>query len=200
MTSRIDQGARAWLLKTARENFWRVSSWYDLDDLVQDGFLCYQRTIAKYEERDYVTKTGVVTKKSRRVRSRKHIMSLFQRTYINHINDLSKLRTINVVEHLAFDLVVDPAVEDIWDVMSPEGSDLMDFEKLIGEAPKILRSLLQAIVADGSQFLLAAPYRVRRCGRETTNERLCRLIGADPAKFDLATMLKQYLRHEPIAA
>lgn len=79
----MDQGARAWLARTARKNYWRVSDWYDLDDLIQDGYWHWYRIINKYP---YITKPRM-TRNARRI-----IMGLFQRTYTNHLHDLAKRR------------------------------------------------------------------------------------------------------------
>lgn len=195
----MDEGARIWLLRTARKNYWRVAAWYDLDDLIQDGFMCYARVIAKYERRQYVTRTGVVTNKSPRVRKRKHIMSLFKVVYTSHINDLANRRTTDLVEVLAED-IVSPAsqAESVWDDLVTDDCDVLVYEHLIVEAPKVLQRLLRAMMtAPGRR--LRAPYRVSKTGRETVNERLCRIAGLDPRAVDVATMLRRYLRGEPLA-
>jgi len=73
----MDRGAKLWLYKYARRNFWRVSCWYELDDLIQDGHMHYQRILDKYP----------------RVANPAHLMRLFQITFANHLNDLSKFKT-----------------------------------------------------------------------------------------------------------
>ena len=73
----MDDGAKFWMLKYAKQNLWRVPDWYEIDDLIQDGFLHYQRIAKKY----------------RKVKTPAHIMALFKRTYTNHIHDLSGRRT-----------------------------------------------------------------------------------------------------------
>lgn len=187
----MDAGARAWLLKTAKLNFWRVDDWYEFDDLVQDGFVCWSRVIHKYE-----TRTG-------RVRSRRHLMGLFKRTYSNHIHDLSKGRTRQPEEVGVLDVTMltrryqseplDGSEYRAWDAMECEG-DAHDYERMVVEAPTILQKLLRVLLRDGPSPAMRAAYRVGRdAQRETVNERLCKLIGADPADYDYATALRSFL-------
>jgi hypothetical protein len=179
----MDAGAEKWLYKTAHKNFWRVSDLCDFDDLVQDGHMCYARVLMKYQ------------RIPRRVRLTPHIMSLFQRTFLNHIHDMAKYRTRYSFQKRAGDLVPEEVdtEHDIWDHIA-DGIDVFDFEKLISEAPAHVARLLRAIMSAGSEFFLEKPYLTRRDGkRETTNERLCHLVGADPSRMDLATELREFL-------
>lgn len=73
----MDRGALKWLTKTARQNLWRVQSWCDLDDLIQDGHLCWHRIITRYP--DAVEPA--------------HRMRLFQTTYLRYLHTLSR-RTV----------------------------------------------------------------------------------------------------------
>jgi hypothetical protein len=70
----MDMGARRWLVKTAYKNLWRVHSFYDLDDLIQDGHMMYALVVQRYPQ----------------AKDPPHIMRLFQITFLNHIHDLSK--------------------------------------------------------------------------------------------------------------
>jgi hypothetical protein len=191
----MDRGTRLWLLKTARKHFWRVvTPSYEMDDLIQDGFVCYERVIAMYERRDYVSPRGNVTKGSPRVRKRSHIMRLFQVSFVNHINELSKRRTVNAIEVLAADLVP-ITVESEWDAFVTDDSDLMQLERLIAEAPRMLQPVLREIISETNGECFREPYRVFIDGqRETFNERLCKIAGLDCTKVDIATMLRSYLQ------
>ena len=197
----MDYAARVWLLQTAREHYWRVAAWYEFDDLVQDGNECWVRVVAKYEERDYVTKTGVRTKKSRRVRSQKHLMSLFQRTFLNHIHDLSKHRSREAVEVRALDIIPEDAIIDtVWDHLIEYDCDVLAYERLTVEAPEPVRTLLRALITEDKASRLLSAYRVLRSHRETTNERLCKIAGIEPGSVNLRSLLERYLRNQLIAA
>ena len=183
----MDQGARAWLFKTAKLNLWRVcSDAYDIDDLIQDGYVCWWRVVDKYERR-----TG-------RVRSRRHIMRLFQTTFANHIHDLSKLRSRAPVETKITDLVGSVFTQheaSLWAVIDTEGGDTMALERLAIEAPRPLRSLLMALLAEGTSMTLRAAFRIHRDGsRETVGERLARMIDGPESAYDYADELRLYLR------
>lgn len=183
----MDTGARAWLLKTAKDNYWRISEWYDLNDLIQDGHVCWWRVVMKYETRLH------------RIRPRKHIMALFMRTYSNHIHDLSKGETRRPKEVRILDAIKPTRGAPLqneynaWQALERE-CDASEFDRLVAEAPAILRSLLRVILADGQSPRLRAQFRIGSDGeRETTNQRLCKLIGANPDEYDYATALRSYL-------
>jgi hypothetical protein len=70
----MDEIAERWMIKTAVSNQYRMASWYDLDDLIQDGYMIWRIVVKKYPH----------------ARDRAHRMALFQSSYRNHINDLAK--------------------------------------------------------------------------------------------------------------
>lgn len=69
----LNDRTRRWITTTAKENFWRVASYYDLEDLVQDGYLVYFRIHKIYPQAEPA-----------------QLLRLFQRSYINHIHNLAK--------------------------------------------------------------------------------------------------------------
>lgn len=197
----MDAGAKAWLAITAKEHYWRVADWMEIDDLIQDGNMCWQRIVAKYEDRDYTTITGVVTKGTPRVRSRRHLMGLFKISYLNHINNLSKTATRCRVEVRAYDLVKSLGSEDlVWDQLQIGGrieeQELQDFERLVAEAPSSLQTIFRTLMAMDARRTFSAAYRVYRNHRETLNERLCRVAGLDATGIDLVGQLRAYLNHD----
>ncbi len=161
----MDEGARKWLIKTARKNHWRVMRWYDLEDLISDGLMCWQIVVRRYT----------------RVRERKHIMALFQRTYINHIHRLANKRTRQAME-----LVTDRLPDEV----SCPDAELLQFACT---APADVRALLFAII--DRPEILARPHRRRLDGRrETTNSWLCALAGLDPDKHNVDSQLRALLK------
>lgn len=82
----LDEGLKRWIYRTAHRNYWRVSRWYDLDDLIQDGFLCYQKCAHKYRR--------LQRKRKPRKDDRRNFMALVKRAYENHIHDLASKRTV----------------------------------------------------------------------------------------------------------
>lgn len=174
----MDRGARAWLIVVAVDNFWRVAKWYELPDLIQDGYMVWARVVKKYE-----VDAG-------RVRSRPHLMRLFKTAYLNHINDLSNAKTRALLEVLVGDLVGD--VDDPWDVVGAICPDA-EMQSCIAEAPAIIgRVLSRLITCDGRA--LRSLHRVAADGtRGTLNSRLCRMAGVDP-DIDLVGELRAYFK------
>jgi DNA-directed RNA polymerase specialized sigma24 family protein len=191
MTIDMDQGARRWLHKTARQHYWRVASYIDLDDLVQDGYLTWHRVVTKYAD----------------VESRAQLMALFKRVYNMHLHDLANSRSRSVPEVLHCDMVADGVGEDAtWEkLVAVFDTDFLFY----AEAPKPIRDLLAAVLSDRGVNKLRAEQRVRvdepapdriRVKRRdnvgprlSLNDRLCALMGCDPALVDLKTTLRNYL-------
>jgi hypothetical protein len=156
----MDETARRWMLKTVWAQFWRVADWYEIDDLIQDGLVCYWRVVRKYPD----------------VKDKPHIMRLFQVALTNRIHTLSKRRTQQP----------DAPVASMLTDGQTEASFLDQNE--IGEPPMVIapaiRNIVSALEAKAEQ--LRKPFRRYSDGtRETTNERLCRLTGHDPSMIDL---------------
>lgn len=167
---KMDIITERYIHKVARKEFWRVCSWYELDDLVQDGFMHYYRVANKYH----------------RVRARPHIMRLFQITFWNHITDLANQRT-GQVDCRAFDRPFGEAEYLDSPHNDPDFTNLQD-------APKLVRDVIALHASDGGLRSLTAQYRRRPGGtRETTNERLCRLLNLDPETIDVPEFVRQYL-------
>lgn len=182
----MDDGARGWLVKTATKNFWRVARWYDLDDLIQDGFVCYYKVMLKYP-------TAI---------DAPHRMALFKRTYTNYIHDLSTSRTKSVAEFLASDLTPQDAEggersEMIAASIPCPHSDMVSVGAILATAPERVRRVLALFADDEDRVALRSAYRLRRIGkrlvRETLNERLCRILGYDPAETDLVGEVHRFL-------
>ena len=49
----FDAGVRGWIVKTAYKHYWRVSSYYEFDDLVQDGYLCYAKCLRTFRPKGF---------------------------------------------------------------------------------------------------------------------------------------------------
>lgn len=164
----MDQGVRGWIFTTARENLWRVSGHIEFSDLVQDGYMFWQRIVVRYPN---VTET-------------KHRMALFKTAFTNHIHDLSKKKSRL---ELVTESDLDTPIETLADDMDPSADPDVAF--IVRQLPPAIMRVLTRML-DGDP-----PYRQRLdYSRETSNERLCRLAGLDPSKRDLHTAVLQYLR------
>jgi hypothetical protein len=169
----MDPGTRRWILKYARTNFWRVSVWYDYQDLVQDGFLCYAIVRAKYPS----------------AVDPPHIHRLTQRVFTNHIHGLSKRRTDQTLE-----VVVDMASEmgdprsELQRKICPDG----ELQRLLLEAPIRVRDCIVRLLAHPE--LTAIPIANYASGaHETTHDWLRRITGIEDEP-DLHAAVLNYLR------
>lgn len=168
----MDIGAKRWLYRIAKANHWRVASWIDLDDLIQDGFLCWQIAVTKYPDID----------------NPKIAMRLFQTIYTNLLHDLANKRTITT--EYSFSLFDDAAIFHF----EQQACEFGEMLRLVIEAPPLISKCLRDLLFSGLD--LSAPYRTWLDGRrETFNDRLCRLLKVDPNKVNLHQALHNYLRN-----
>jgi len=144
----MDDGVRKWIARTARKNFWRVHSFYELDDLIQDGYICYLRVRAKYPS---ATKPA-------------HIMRLTQITFLNYIQDLARRRTTERRVLMTEALCSYAMVEQEPHV-------------IMQSAPEYVQRFFRFMQSDGPEKL-QKPFRSNHKGRgrETSHRRLCRML------------------------
>lgn len=160
---RLDAGIKGWIINTSKKNLWRVPSWYDLDDLIQDGYICYASCNLRYKA----------------VKEQRHFMALVKVTFINHIHDLSKVRTRLPEEALP------PEAMAFQGVVQSEAP----FFTLVKQLPGELVALIEHLLSDKPK---PAYKQFPDHTRETTNQYLCRLLGIDPNAVNLATVFREH--------
>lgn len=176
----MDEGARLWLVKTAKKHYWRVAHWIELEDLIQEGYAAYYRTCAKYSK----------------VTDVRNHMALFKRVFNNRLHDLANRRTRSVVE-VCFDDLALASTEGQISMLEvfPSERALEEVRVDLIKAPQYVRDAL--VLLDERPGRLRSRYRKSRPGgrgihRETLNERLCRLTGYDP-ETDIVGGIKRAL-------
>lgn len=170
----MDDSARRWMINTARKNLWRVHRWYQLDDLIQDGYMAWAYVTAHYPT----------------VTNRSHMMRLFMITYHCRIADMSKKKT----KQIDYAVEEGGAQNDFAQWGLTYLSDRAGLVTLPSEEcpPKLVAEALR-VIQHKSREELTAPYRVRLNGtRETFNDRLCRWIGVSN-DTPVCDLLKKYL-------
>ena len=192
----MDDGARRWLLKTARKSYWRVSSWYDLDDLIQEGYFAYYYVVRHYPK----------------AISPPHRMALFKLVFNSIICNLANQRTRRVEEICMSQLFSDDSmmsadqhatafIESI--AADPDISEVVG---TLAAAPEYVKKSFELFASEDGLRRLRAEYRKvpvgekrpgkkRHFRRETLNERLCRLTGYD-AKTDIVGGIRACLAGE----
>jgi hypothetical protein len=167
----MDQGATRWLYSYAHKNYWRVlkvAPWMSPDDLINDGMMHWCRIVHRYELRP------------RRVRRNKHLMRLFQVTFINHVNDLSKRSRDDVsLEELS------PAQMNSLAYRAPQ--------EFMGLAPPLVKLAVAVLMTTaGAKKLRYIDCTAAR--RLSMNERLCYAVGLDPRIVDLPGEIMRFVR------
>lgn len=172
-----DEWVIHWLEKQARLHYWRVAQWHDLDDLIQDGYWLFYRVVNKYPQ----------------ITTRRHIMGLFQRAFINHMHNLATRRTklTEITVDIEEGYTMEETLEGLSMITSPIGTE-KSLVEVIEDAPETIRMVLKLIMREPE--LLKAPNRRRVNGtRETINERICRRLNIK-FRIDLVTPTRNYLR------
>lgn len=173
-----DAGIRGWLVNEARQQYWRVKTWYEFDDLVQDGYMIYSKCYARY----YHT----YTKDHNR-----QLMAIVQVSFKNYVHTLTQRR--GVTTELPFSQVLPAAAEaDALERLMPAEEELGTITVLINNAPAEIAEVITALLQDATGFLRKRAFR--RAIRETTNEYFCRLVGKDPLTNDLRGKVQAYFR------
>lgn len=164
----LDSRIRAMIIREAQKNLWRVRPLYELDDLIQEGFLCYVIARAKY---GHAENYG-------------HFMRLVRTIFMNQINDLATARTRDretVYESR------EPTVTHNGTLVS-QAYDLGGMT-LVAMPAELMR-FVEAMLTGAEQISVPLRDGVKR---ETNNERHCRLIGADPKQINLEDELYRHL-------
>jgi DNA-directed RNA polymerase specialized sigma24 family protein len=143
----MDRSMSGWIVNEARRNYWRVARWYDLADLVQDGYLSYAKCKARY---------GHLFNNPPTKGERKWFMALVQRTFHNHIYDLAMEKT-----HC-------PEVTEAWlaekeekQAASVPANDIADAAAVLLRAPAEIGALIAALARDINEGYRRSHLRTR---------------------------------------
>lgn len=191
----LDAGMRGWIMTEARRNHWRLAEWYSVEDLIQDGYLCYAKCVVAYP--------NLSSRANPSPDDRRMFMALVIAAYRNYITDLTSHRMHErAVSQLAGENEDDNAV---WERLLPPSMECGTFAVLLAQAPAELKSLFRLLMDDtcaGVEYLKTRARTKMVNGRqrrvlgkvskyETTNEHYCRLLGLDPS-VDLFAMAREH--------
>lgn len=155
----------SWVHKYASNNFWKVEGLCDKDDLIQEGYYAIAYCLNKY---------GTELNPP-------HLMRLVQITFNCKIIDIAKKRT-KLAETQSIPGIV---LDDEPDISS-------DLDRLIAEAPEVVRRALLYLVND-HQCRMRDNYPTGPGGKETTSSRLSSLLCIDTDNY-LMDKIRSYLR------
>lgn len=184
----LDAHVRGWIVKTAHKNFWKVRSWYDFEDLVQDGYMCFAKARVKFK----------FPMAEPTHDNRKEFMAFFQMAFVNHIIDLQKDPRSRLQEVAVAALSDDQAkAVESW---AEKATDLgnASLSLMLAKAPAEIMDMLKLILVDGAANGPYIKSRLRKQGdrivksrkalRETTSEHYDRCLG----RTGVVAQLRQY--------
>jgi hypothetical protein len=129
-TRYLDDGVRGYIVNKARKEFWRVQSWYELGDLVNDGWLIFCECRERFGKRIKVKGDAA------------EFMAYFKRAYDNHIIDLANSRTRTTETN-----ATDAGVDDLSMLDPTPVPECATVAALIARMPQELAALIKGLMA-----------------------------------------------------
>ena len=124
---RLDAGMHRWIRNTATKNLWRMPPYYDVDDLIQEGYLAYAKCALKYPH----------------VKEVRHFMALVKVSFVNQIHSLANRHTKRLAVNICDELLADTA-------SIPEH---VTFHVLVKQLPNELQELITILLNDARPML-----------------------------------------------
>lgn len=170
----FDRSMRGWICNIAAKEHRRLSRWYEIEDLIQEGYLCFCRCWDKYQDMFDVANPSK--------QQRRHFMSLVQTTFLNHLK--------NMIKHIKHE----QRVNYIGDMQNMTWTidEVATVLLMLRQAPAEIRDVVEKLVSDFEP----GPYRRRKTGpgtrngyrlRETTREYWDRVLGEPNVEAKLAS-------------
>jgi hypothetical protein len=174
----LDTGLVKYIYKTARQNFWRVAPWYELEDLISDGFLVAAKCERRYSLHGNNPNDPAAEPGSKD--DRRQFMAFFMKAYHNYIVDLAKRRS-ECLESSFTAL----GIEQVVEYLAPVEQEVGTMSLMLAQAPEKVRAVLaRALERPDAPFLRKTMIerggrvvRARIAVRETSEERLDRITG-----------------------
>lgn len=194
----LDEGLQGWIAKTAYEQHWRVRAWYDVQDLIQDGFLCYVKCRNRYTLGPPAEGHTALNTDNPTPLQRKHFASLVMVAFTNHIMTLASRFALQK-ESAMSELLEDDSADAVERLIPHQQQEDASLRVLLSKAPAEITEAITKIMNDskeGGDYLRTKLFsegtRVRRGRtsiRETTRQRWQRILG-DP---DLPQRVVDYI-------
>lgn len=159
----FDQGLKGWLIQYAAKHHWRMSSWVDLEDLIQEGYVVF----AFCKDRYYYNPTDP----SREVRERAHFMALFKRVYASVVSDMARRNQRDIPQMVISQLAIPGTEEAALEALGGGIDGDAELAATIAKASIEVRKLLAAINDGTFDDRRYAKWHCRGgLKRETTNQ------------------------------
>jgi hypothetical protein len=193
-----DSGVEGWIKTYSWSNRWRLQNWYDMEELIQDGYLCYLKcrnmyTLGPPKPGHQDLNTDAPNKEQR-----KHFMALLQRTFSNHVTTIAA-RYARDKENTLSELATGENAFELEAVLPPQPEETSALIAVLHAPTEIGEAIVKLVQdgVDGGRYLRSKlrdrqgrVVRVRRALRETTNQRLARVCGGDA---EMPKLVRDYL-------
>ena len=185
----IPKEVLGWISNHSRKNYWRVASFYEVDDLIQDGIIKAYEVINRY---------GVPGLEI----DRPHYMALVKTSFNNHIVDLLPRKyTSEKVSVVSFAVLISKPTINRMDGMDENGefwnsyfrSEDGDQEEnmFVVEMPEYLRKGVQFFLSNPNTFQYFRK-RLQSEKDESLSSKLARMVGF-PEDFNFEEELRSYI-------
>lgn len=183
MSVYLDKGMRLWICVTARKNAHRIAG-YSVEDLVQEGYVCFYKCYQHYvgkllrgvdgDYHRYLPMGGPTSD------NQKHFVSLVKVAFLNKITSLERkfppvetpISALGTVEES-----VESKLERLMQAADLVQAESLDAALMLARAPAEIKKLFDLLVKDGLE--LSGRQRLKGSRRETTDEKLSRMLGLD---------------------
>lgn len=177
-----DGGLKTWFQRIGRQNLWRMPSDIGVEDLVQEGNVCWLVCRQKHPEFNTPQTVGYV-----------------KLSFYNRLNDYSTRRT-RLYQIPLCDLVGEsfssdtPAETRLLERHMTPVDELGTIAVLIAQAPAEIKALFNLFLTDAGFKQQRRRHRTFDDGRlETDNELVARLAGIDPTRSGWLDVLREYI-------
>lgn len=168
----LNAGIKGWIFNTAKKHYHRIAG-FAVDDLVQEGYLCYYKCRARYVgpaatgyaykgplydggvSVRYLPENPDAPDNPADKHARRHFMRLFKTTFSNRIHDLATKcpasREVPIADYMVE--AVEPEDEAaVIDRLMPAQPEEMTTMMLLKSAPREIRQLFDLLINDALDF------------------------------------------------
>jgi hypothetical protein len=194
----LDAALRGWIVNTAHKEHWRMASWYSVDDLIQDGYVCYCKCRERYKPEQHILRDHKELGCGPTKQHRRWFMALVQAAFYNHIMTLAA-RSARTREDAVSQIAAESdtfmaAFEKLAPAIAEEASVVAALAKVPAELAEVLERLFTDGF-EGGEYIRhkVRSTRARRARgqvRETTREYWERVLGQP----DVPELLAAYLQ------
>lgn len=182
----LDKMLINWIKGTARRERWRFAGWYDISDLIQEGYVCYCKCRDRYTL-SAPSKPGFqdLNTDTPSSEQRRHFMALVQTAFHNHLTTLA-VKCPALQEAPVDCSVMDDSMVVLEGLLPPQPEEASVLAALV-TAPSEIGEAIGKLMSDGLEGEAFLRSRLRKRGdrvvrgrralRETTTAYFQRLLG-----------------------